>query len=83
MPDDSTPDTPIVIAPSTRVTFVGVALIGLLVGLCAGTATIAVGLERFNRNMEDRMTHDEMFQWTWDSHMKDPQFPIYVPPRKP
>jgi hypothetical protein len=70
------------VGPNTRVTFVGVALISLLVGLCVGTATIAVGLERFNRNMEDRMTHDEMTRYTIEARAAVPQLPLYLPPTK-
>lgn len=72
----------ITVGPNTRVTFMGVALVSLLVGLCVGTWTIGVGLERFNRNMEDRMTHDEMFEWTMGARSKVPELPLYVPPKR-
>lgn len=72
---------PIVVGPSTRITFAGVALLGLLGGLCAGVFAVAVGLERFNRNMENRMTHDQMFRWTLEAQRALPTLPMYVPPR--
>lgn len=78
-PDDAPESTP-TIGPALRVRFMGATLLGLLGGIMVCTFLVAQGLERLNRNMEDRPTHDQIFRWSLEARAVVPQLPMYVPP---
>lgn len=85
MPDQSN----INVGPQTKVSFMGAALVSFLAGLCFAVWTVGVGIERFNQNLEkinaridERVTQDQLFDWSLGARAKVPELPLYVPKRK-
>lgn len=72
----------IIVGPNTKVKIYGVALISVLSGLCVAAAAVAVGVERLNRNIEERPTRTEIFYWSLDAQRAVPGLPVFPPGRK-
>jgi hypothetical protein len=73
------PAPTIVLGPQTRITFMGVTIIGLLVGLCIGAWSASAAFTQINTTIGDKVSKQDLTRWTRDAKVQYPQLPIWLP----